>query len=358
MLRSLLIFGAVLIAISVGGLLVATLYVSRPAFDETLVPARLAEQRIAPADQAVTFARVLTDDGMRLLLVRDLDSQDVVGVDITERFPVHYDDPLAAYHEIGHDELAALATSAAGQSFPAGMLTLPVEFAGPHIAAGTNFRAHAEEAMLDGEPFLFPKLSAPTQWNATVPVSTRLDYEAELCAITLATVREPARAPLGFLLCNDYTDRWALIRDIDLDAPMGTTGFAGAKGRSGFLPVGQLLVIPRDSESFVDQVGLELYVNGKLRQRAPSDLMVWTTETILRNALARCADSYTTPGGAMPLTSCDGIPARTLILTGTPAGVIFRPINVWYAPAYLQPDDEVVTLGTNLGWLRNRVDLD
>lgn len=358
MLRSLSIFSAALVTVSVGGLLGVTLYVSRPAFDDTLAPARLAEQPIAPADQAVTFARVMADDGLRLLLVRDLDGQNVVGVDITERFPVRHEDPLAAYHEVGHDELAALATNAAGRSFPAEMLTLPVELAGPHIAAGTNFRAHAAEAMLDGEPFLFPKLSSPTQWNATVPMATRLDYEAELCAITLATVREPARAPLGFLLCNDYTDRWALIRDIDLDAPMGTTGFAGAKGKAGFLPVGQLLVIPRDAESFVGQVDLELYVNGRLRQRAPSDLMVWTAETILRNALARCADSYTTPGGAMPLTSCDGIPARTLILTGTPAGVIFRPLNVWYAPAYLQPDDEVVTLGTYLGWLHNRIGLD
>jgi len=59
--------------------------------------------------------------------------------------------------------------------------------------------------------------------------------------------------------------------------------------------------------------------------------------------------------GTIGLTDCDGIPARTLILTGTPAGVMFNLLTIWRTRAYLEPGDEVIVVATHLGVLRNRI---
>lgn len=361
------------ISIAVGVLLVLVVVLglanSGPKYDEAMEADRLDAQPVAPVERALTLARIAEPDAApgapehRLLLVRELDSQHVRGVDLASALASDasgipnsvLSDPIDAYHALGYEALAAVARSGEIQTFPVDWLVQPAELAWPHIAVGTNFRAHAEEAMLDGEPFLFPKLSRPTPWNAPVPTAGRLDYEAELCALTLSTIRDAESNDLGFVLCNDFTDRWTLVSALDFDEPMGTTGFADAKGKPGFLPIGALLVIPRDRERFLAEIDLELFVNDRLRQRAPVDLMVWNPSEILRNVLDRCDQPNATAAGPRPLTDCDGIPARTLIPTGTPSGVMFHPANLWLPSAYLGAGDRVVTIGTHLGWLENVV---
>ena len=93
------------------------------------------------------------------------------------------------------------------------------------IAAGVNFKAHAEETGLEDGPFLFPKLSTPSAWQAPVTKRTRLDYEVELCAVAIEDIAPGKSGRFGFVLCNDLTDRWALLRHINLKKPMGRTGF-------------------------------------------------------------------------------------------------------------------------------------
>ena len=100
---------------------------------------------------------------------------------------------------------------------------------------------------------------------------------------------------------------------------------------------------------------LELWVNGALRQRVVGGKMVWAPEEVLSRAFDDCDVDYTTAEGAIDLTDCDRIPARTLVLTGTPAGVMFHPITLWSKQAYLVPGDEVVAAITHLGVLHNRV---
>lgn len=43
------------------------------------------------------------------------------------------------------------------------------------------------------------------------------------------------------------------------------------------------------------------------------------------------------------------IPSSTLMLTGTAAGVLFQPANIWNEGFYLQPGDVVRTVTTFLG---------
>lgn len=341
--------------IAVVAVVIAAAVVSGPIYDEQIDTARTRDHQIAPPNFALTFARIATASGKRIILVQALDSVSISGVDLNARFDAAYDSPATIYRRYGYDALAALAANGPASSFNTDSLILPLDFSAAHIAAGTNFRAHAEEVMIEDGPFLFPKLVTPTGWDADVPKMTRLDYEVELCAIPLEDVATASRATFGFLLCGDFTERWTLIRDIDLDAPMGTTGFVDAKGQPGSLPVGSLLVIPRDAQSFIDEVDIELYVNGELRQRSAASQMIWRPQQILEVALNQCAQTYHRASGTVSLADCSAIPAHTLILTGTPAGVSFHVLNIWYPGAYLQPGDRVLSRGTYLGVLDNTI---
>ncbi|MCZ6458255.1 MAG: fumarylacetoacetate hydrolase family protein [Gammaproteobacteria bacterium] len=356
-MRRILTVCLAVLLIAVVAVVVAAAVVSGSIYDEQIDTAHPRDHLIAPANFALTFARVATASGNRIILVQAFDSASISGVDLNARFDAAYDSPVAIYRRYGYAALAALAATGPASHFTTDSLILPVDFAAAHIAAGTNFRAHAEEVMIEDGPFLFPKLVTPTGWDADVPEMTRLDYEVELCAIPLEDVATASRTrtTLGFLLCGDFTERWTLIRDIDLDAPMGTTGFVDAKGQRGSLPVGSLLVIPRDAQSFIDEVDIELYVNGELRQRSAASQMIWRPQQILEVALNQCARTYHRASGTVPLTDCSAIPARTLILTGTPAGVSFHVLNIWYPGAYLQPGDRVLSRGTYLGVLDNTI---
>ena len=354
-MRRLLVTALVASILLLSALLVATWRLSRPKLDGRLGVDPLDTLVIAPVDAALTLARVDSAGGPRVVLVTNSSPDGLSVVDVKAVFGRSFRDGAEAFVVLGFDALAGAASGAETARVPYEDLTLPLETAQPHIAAGTNFRAHAEEVGRDEGPFLFPKLSEATAWNADVPDRARLDYEAEICAITLTAhaTLEPAR--IGYLLCNDFTDRWTLVRDIDLDAPMGTTGFPDGKGGAGMLPVGPLLVIPRDADAFYRDLTLELYVNGDLRQRAVGGQMIWSPAEIVTRAFEACDVAYHRRDGTIGLTDCAGIPPRTLILTGTPAGVMFHPLTLWSKRAYLEPGDEVITVASHLGVLRNRI---
>jgi 2-keto-4-pentenoate hydratase/2-oxohepta-3-ene-1,7-dioic acid hydratase in catechol pathway len=185
----------------------------------------------------------------------------------------------------------------------------------------------------------------------------RLDYEVEVAFVPLRDLRGTTDPPktLGLLLCNDFTDRWTLVRGMLGAGEMGTRGFADGKGQKGFLPVGALFVIPRDLERFYPTVEVSLYLNGRLRQRAKVEKMIWKPAEIVEQVFQRADWLFLFAGRKISLVPRGKIPARTLILSGTPEGVIFRPVNVWWPAPYLDAGDEVVSRATYLGVLRNTI---
>lgn len=355
MIRKLVLAAVAITGVALAALFVATWQLSGAKFDGRLAGDPLDTLVIAPVDRALTLARTTAAGGSRVVLVTRSGPEGLGAVDLEAAFGRTFRDAVDAFLELGFEALADAAEAAESMRVSVEDLGIPLDPAYPHIAAGTNFRAHAEEVGHDEGPFLFPKLSAPTPWNSDVPARTRLDYEAELCAVTLTphTAREPAR--FGYVLCNDFTDRWTLVRQMDFSAPMGTTGFPDGKGGEGMLPIGPLLVVPRDPDAFYRDLSLRLYVNGRLRQRATAGQMIWPPAAILTRALEACDTVYHREEGTLGLADCAGIPPRTLVLTGTPAGVLFHPVTLWSAGAYLGSGDEVVTTATHLGVLRNRV---
>ena len=160
---------------------------------------------------------------------------------------------------------------------------------------------------------------------------------------------------LGVTLCNDFTDRWDLVRNIDLDGPLGRTGFADGKSGERRLPLGALLVVPQDVDTFLDGVALGLAVNGDLRQQGRGSQMIWNASKVMQETLHQCDQPYQYQGAELPLTECGAIKAGTVVMLGTPDGVAFQMPNIWMPWPYLHQGDEVLTFASHLGVLRTRI---
>ncbi len=302
---------------------------------------------IAPLDQALTFARAQGEARPRLLAIMAYHGDTVSGFDITALAKGPDDDAIDLFLRLGYDGLRQAIEAAPAAEANVADLQIPVRLTNLHVAVGTNYPEHAEESQVQGTPFLFPKVVEPTGPWATLPAGNGLlDYEVELCLVPLSPLAPDTPATGGLILGNDVTDRAMLLRNVDLRDPQSGRGFTSGKSGPGYLPVGDLFVIPRDLKSFLSDLVLQLSVNGRERQRGPVTDWIWDLDEILRQTFARCPSSTdlanvvnpqkTTPlkrwtywGGEarLPFDSEGAIPPRTLIMAGTPAGTIFNGIG-------------------------------
>jgi 2-keto-4-pentenoate hydratase/2-oxohepta-3-ene-1,7-dioic acid hydratase in catechol pathway len=306
---------------------------------------------IAEFSEALTFART----AKALVLVTGHSGDGVTGIDLTAIYGEALTSDLSIFLQRVTPQEAASSVSGASH-YPLDQLISPVAFSKPSVAAGTNFREHADEVYSDDPPFLFPKLTQPGFWHDAVPFLPRLDFEAEVCAFPLSDIRVGEALPtLGWVLCNDFTDRLTLMKEIDLGEPLGRTGFAAGKGCAGCLPTGYLVVVPQ-SPAFYRGVSVALYVNDQLRQQFDLTEMILSIEAIIAKALEDGAMPYQKGSDTVPLLPGDTIRQNSLILTGTGAGVLFKPLNIWGQQFYLQRGDVVRTEATYLGHLVNRIE--
>jgi 2,4-diketo-3-deoxy-L-fuconate hydrolase len=339
---------------------VASLVISRPLFDQQLDPASLHSIIIAPADQALTFARFQREGQLRVLLVTKYADGNVTGFNLQRELGTEDSDPISLFNRLGYEALEHLAQSDRAQETVAGAdLAIPFDAPMANIGIGTNYLEHARESQVAEKPFVFPKLVQPTHFNAHVMKgdSRLLDYEAELGFVVLQDLTaESAPQAMGLVLANDFTDRWSLVLNLSRGTEMGTTGFVEGKSREGYAPIGNLLVIPKNLDAFYREVELNLYVNGRLRQQDKAGSMVWGPADMQKEIFARAGWNFHRHEKTVPLLARPGvIPKGTIIFSGTPAGVIFKPANLWNHGLYLKPGDEVVIRSDHLGSLRNRI---
>jgi 2-keto-4-pentenoate hydratase/2-oxohepta-3-ene-1,7-dioic acid hydratase in catechol pathway len=327
-----------------------------------------------------------------LLAVTRYEGGAVSGVDLGIHLERPAADPIELLRAVGWEGLrdaVAAAPASARVTAAAERLDLPLDLGEHHIAAGTNYPEHAGEAEVEDGPFLFPKLVRPTGPRADVPAGDALlDYEVELAFVALEDLPAGAHpSRMGVLVSNDYTDRATLLRHVDVWDPASGVGFTTGKSRPGYLPVGDLLVVPRDVRSFAASLELRLWVNGELRQRAAVSEWIWDLDRILDEIEARRDTTWQHRGAAVSLLSPEKtIAARTLILAGTPAGTVFAGVDTgtrargalawlfggWATPLprhvveayirearaageYLRPGDRVVIHVDQLGIIENRI---
>lgn len=292
-----------------------------------------ASVAIAPREEALTFARVDSPDGPRVVVVSSYSEGQVEGVDLSTLLGRPVADPIAVLEQEGWEGIHARldgAPAAAVVRAPAAGLLTPVDLGAHHVAVGTNYPEHAGEAEVTQGPFLFAKLVQPTAPRAPVAVGDALlDYEVELAFVPLQPLREgePPQT-MGLVLCNDYTDRALLLRHVDARDPTSGKGFTTGKSLPGYLPVGDLFVVPRDLRAFAAALELDLRVNDAPRQHARVAEQIWDLERILAETWARRAVTWEHRGGRVSLLAPDGtIPARALIMSGTPGGTVFQGVD-------------------------------
>ena len=84
--------------------------------------------------------------------------------------------------------------------------------------------------------------------------------------------------------------------------------------------------------------------------------MAWEPREILTEIFRRKDWVFQSHESSVPLLDVAGrIPAGTVIFSGTPAGVIFKPHSLWNPWVYLRPGDEVVIRAEALGVIRNTI---
>lgn len=213
-------------------------------------------------------------------------------------------------------------------------LTAPVHNPQKYLAIGMNYQDHADEARAAGIPI--PKnqlwfnkqvscISGPYS-DIEVPwVSDKVDYEAEMVVVIGKRCRhvsaENARDVIfGYMVSNDVT-----VRDWQAASQTFTLG----KSFDTHGPIGPWLVTADEIE---DPLNLEmsLWVNGELRQKANTGLMI-------HNIYEQIAHLST----VMTLEPGD------LLATGTCAGVGIA------SNRFLKAGDVVKVEIENLGYIEN-----
>ncbi len=301
-----------------------------PLFDEHITSEAVETIDIAPVDEALTFARFERGGALHVLAVERYADGDVEGVDLSVALAEPVADPIDLFNAYGFDGIRSAIEAAPSRTVvDVSALKLPVELRAHHVAGGTNFPEHADEAGVEGGPYLFPSLKAPTGPYSTVPINKGLlDYEVELAWVTLTPVEEGTVPEyMGLIVCNDYTDRETLLQHLDPDDIASGVGFTTGKSFPGYLPVGNLFVIPEDHRAFSDAIELQLYVNRNLRQRAVVERAVWGIDEMFEQTWARRGKTWEHRGRRYPLYEDGALEDRTFLMSGTPPGVIFNEVG-------------------------------
>jgi 2,4-diketo-3-deoxy-L-fuconate hydrolase len=284
---------------------------------------------IAAPDTALTFARIDTGAGPTVLAVTGYQNGQITGVDLNAAAGTSFTEPIEAFNSLGYAAIQSVATDQALRPVTvasANVLT-SLDTHSHHIGTGTNYIEHQAESDIE-EPFLFPKIAAPTDSHGTLPVGDGLlDYEVELGVVPLTDITATTGIPehMGLVLSNDWTDRELLTQQIEPDDLTNGAGFTNAKSQPGFLSTGDLFVIPADWQSYYQELELDLWVDGDLRQRAHPTDMVWDAATMIEKSLAMGDKTWDSDGQQEALTQTPGtITAGTIIQSGTPEGVVYR----------------------------------
>lgn len=225
----------------------------------------------------------------------------------------------------------------------------PVPRPGKIVAAGRNYRAHMEEAMViwreRGRSVVLPTvptgfLKVPSSVTGPFdqiryPAPTKeMDYEVELAAVigTYArdvSVDDALEYVAGYTLINDLN-----TRDIQF-AEMDQVGIVLGKNFEGLAPMGPYLVT-RDEIPDPQRLQLRCRVDDDLRQDASTEGMVFTVAQLV---------SHFSQMGLYP---------GDVVMTGSPEGIAAsrRPDP---SPYYLWPGTIIETEADVIGRMRNEI---
>jgi 2,4-didehydro-3-deoxy-L-rhamnonate hydrolase len=202
------------------------------------------------------------------------------------------------------------------------------------VCVGLNYRDHAEEqgVELPERPLLFAKWPNTLIGNGDAiripPISTRVDYEAELGVVigrraSGVSVADALSVVEGYVVANDVSGR---------DLQFSDGQWVRGKSLDTFLPVGE--VVPAADVPDPQSLPIRALLNGETMQDSNTSNMIFGVAEVI----AFVSQAITLEPG-------------DLIITGTPAGVgAFRDPPVW-----LQPGDEITIEIDGVGSITNPV---
>lgn len=213
------------------------------------------------------------------------------------------------------------------------------------MGIGLNYRLHAEEQgaaiperpvvfaknpmalALAGEPIKIPQICRDEATGGPEQV----DFEAELGVILGTPARDVPRERalghvLGYCCANDVSARWWQKQGSGKQ-------FCRGKSFDTFCPIGPV-VVPADRVPDPQTLGISCVVSGETMQEANTSDMIFHVAELISD-----------------LSRGTTLPAGTLILTGTPAGVGFARTPT----RYLRNGDSVTIAIEGLGELTNPV---
>ncbi len=284
-----------------------------------------------PPSAGLTLAQTRNGRGEAVtLLVTAMREGGIRAIDLSSAGARPGADMFEAVAAVGAQKLSELQKAGGGRDYAMKDLLSPAGTGERHIASGTNFREHQEEASI-ASVFNFPKFGPASPAVSTVKLKPRvlLDYEVEICVAfdrAIASVADFDAAKKGFFVCGDFSDRAMLVERIDRANMASGVGFSDAKSGSDFFPTGPVMVIPNDWASFVDAERITTKVNGAMRQDARGGEMILDFRELTEKALRDRDDTrYVYAGQHVTLFGGQAIPRGSVLMSGTSEGVIFRP---------------------------------
>ncbi len=230
-------------------------------------------------------------------------------------------------------------------------LLAPIPRPGKVIALAGNYSEHIKEAGLAlglsdsprkttvPRPFLMPAtvVIGPNEEIPWPCYSEQIDYEIELGVIIGKEAKciEPDGAldyVAGYTICNDVSARSVTFKEGRNSRPWDEFyDWLNGKWADGFLPMGPCL-LTADEIDDVQNLDMELKVNGEVRQKANTGQMIYPVADIV---------SF--------LSHIMTVEPGDIIATGTPAGVAMA------TGEFLQPGDAIECRIENLGTLTSRL---
>lgn len=228
----------------------------------------------------------------------------------------------------------------------------PIARPGKILALAGNFGEHIKEASIkrgfnlglsDAQkqttvprPFLKPSTTVigPDDQIPWPAYSEQIDYEIELAVVIGKTAKcietgDALDYVAGYMIANDVSARSVTFKDGRQQRPWDEFyDWLAGKWADGFCPMGPYLVTT-DEIKDVQNLKMELKVNGEIRQNANTAQMIYPV-----------ADVVSFLSFIMTLEAGD------VILTGTPAGVAVATGN------FLKPGDQIECRIENLGILK------
>jgi 2,4-diketo-3-deoxy-L-fuconate hydrolase len=280
-------------------------------------------------EDALTLSRFSKDGQVHILAVLSDNGQWVSGIDLSVALKRYDRNVFDVIKDLAFDDVVKIIRTGAANTVVRYQDLLPSVAGEAHLAIGINYAEHGKETG-QIKPFMFPKIvhTDPAIHEIKYKKDWLLDHEVELGIVfpsTVCAATDLDHSRIGFLVVNDFTDRATLMRKMDSRNVTGGRGFPDAKSKKGFLPTGPYMVVPRNWRAFVNELHLTLSVNGNTRQSGYAKDMVWDIEKIIERSLSVKGELKSHYQDKMvKLFDGDCIPANSIIITGTPSGVVFN----------------------------------